>query len=37
MSALEEMMGQLRVRMANEKSEKVKMEEQRCQRHLEHV
>ena len=26
-----------KVRMANEKGEKVKMEEERCQRHLEHV
>jgi DNA repair exonuclease SbcCD ATPase subunit len=34
---LEEMMEQLRIRLANEKNEKVKMEEERCQRHLEHV
>jgi len=32
--ALEEMLEQMKVRMAKEKSEKIKMEEERCQRHL---
>jgi hypothetical protein len=28
---------QLKIRMANEKQQKIKMEEERCQRSLEHV
>lgn len=31
------MIEQLKVRLATEKQEKVKMEEERCQRSLEHV
>ena len=30
-------MGQARVNMASDKSEKIKKEEERCQRQLEHV
>lgn len=33
----EEMISQFKTRLANEKEEKIKMEEERCQRHLERV